>query len=146
MGPEVGRKPRIYRGSVREPNVSRSEFVTSGHVWAQKDRIFMYFSTAKKTGLENLFFVKKMGHMTKKCPKAPLSPPIVGQFFFPVVPKFTPRQSDRKAVQQAGAHNFHDIWAFGGPNLVKNSQKSALRPSKKRPFFLNGHPAQLQLF
>ena len=52
--------------------------------------------------------------------------PTVGQFFFLVVPKFTPRKSDRKGVGNAGAQNFHDIWAFGGPDLVKNGQKSAL--------------------
>ena len=40
-------------------------------------------------------------------------------FFSLVVPKFTPRKSDRKGVRNAGVWNFHDIWAFGGPDLVK---------------------------
>ena len=48
--------------------------------------------------------------------------------FFSMVPKFTPRKSDQKGVLNTGARNFHEIWAFGGPDLVKNSQKSALRP------------------
>jgi hypothetical protein len=52
----------------------------------------MYFSTAKKTGLENLFFVKKMGHMTKKCPKAPLSPQKWAKFFFRGTKKFPPEK------------------------------------------------------
>ena len=57
-----------------------------------------------------------------RAPGGPKSGPI----FFIVVPKFTPRKSDRKRVLNAGAQNFHDIWAFGGPDLVKNGQKSAL--------------------
>ena len=48
--------------------------------------------------------------------------------FFLVVPKFTPRKTDWKGVLNTSAYNFHDIWAFGGPDLVKNGQKSALRP------------------
>ena len=47
-------------------------------------------------------------------------------FFFHVVPKFTPRKSDRKGVGNAGGQNFDDIWAFGGPDLVKIGQKMAL--------------------
>ena len=72
-------------------------------------------------------FCKKKDHMTKKCPKAPLSPPKWANFFSRGT-KISPRKSDRKVVRNAGAHNFHDIWAFGGPDLVKNGQKSALRP------------------
>jgi len=60
-------------------------------------------------------------------PKSTPEPPKVGHFFFPVVPKFPPRKSDRKVVRNVGAHNFHDIWAFGGPDLVKNGH-----------FFYNG--------
>ena len=58
----------------------------------------------------------------------PLDGPKSGPFFSPVVPKFAPRKSDRKGVLNTGAYNFHDIWAFGGPDLVKNGQKSALQP------------------
>ena len=71
-------------------------------------------------------FCKKKAHMTKKCQITPLSPPKVGQFFFPVVPKFTPRKSDRKGVGNTGAHTFYDIWAFGGPDLVKNSTSGVI--------------------
>ena len=45
--------------------------------------------------------------------------PKSGPIFFIVVPKFTPRKSDRKGVRNAGVWNFHDIWAFRGPDLVK---------------------------
>ena len=47
-------------------------------------------------------------------------------FFFIVVPKSTPRKRDLKGARNAGAYDFHDIWAFGGPSLVKNGQKSAI--------------------
>ena len=47
-------------------------------------------------------------------------------FFFLVVPKLTPRKNDRKGVLKTGAYKFDDIWAFGGPDLVKNGQKSAI--------------------
>ena len=46
--------------------------------------------------------------------------------FFFVVPKFAPRKNDREGVLNMGAYNFHDVWAFGGPDLVKNGQKSAI--------------------
>ena len=74
---------------------------------------------------EKIFFCKKIGIWQIWPLDGPKSEPI----FFPVVPKFTPRKSDRKGARlNAGAQNFHDIWAFGGPDLVKNGQKSALRP------------------
>ena len=49
----------------------------------------------------------------------PLNGPKKWAFFFLVVPKFTPRKGDRKGVRNAGVWNFHDIRAFGGPDLVK---------------------------
>ena len=76
----------------------------------------------KTSRAEKIFFRKKMGIWQIWPPDGPKSGPI----FFPVVPKFTPRKNDRKGVLNAGAQNFHDIWAFGGPDLVKNGQKSAL--------------------
>ena len=78
----------------------------------------------KQAGPKKYFFVKKKGIWQIW----PLDGPKSGPFFFIVVPKFTPRKSDRKGVLNTGAYNFHDIWAFGGPDLVKNGQKSALRP------------------
>ena len=78
----------------------------------------------KTTRAEKIFFVKKIGIWQI----LPLDGPKSGPFFFIVVPKFTPRKSDRKGVRNSGAQNFHDIWAFGGPDLVKNGQKSAVRP------------------
>ena len=49
-----------------------------------------------------------------------------GPIFFIVVPKSTPRKRDLKGARNAGAYDFHDILAFGDPDLVKNGQKSAI--------------------
>ena len=59
----------------------------------------------KTSRAEKYFFVKKMGIWQIWPRDGPKSGPI----FFIVVPKFTPRKSDRKGVLNAGAQNFHDI-------------------------------------
>ena len=71
---------------------------------------------------EKIFFRKKMGIWQIWPPDGPKSGPI----FFSRGTKIYPPESDRKGIGNAGAQNFHDIWAFGGPDLVKNGQKSAL--------------------
>ena len=76
----------------------------------------------KTSRAEKIFFREKNGHMANLASRWAQKWAI----FFIVVPKFTPRKNDQKGVRNAGAHNFHDIWAFGGPDLVKNGQKSAL--------------------
>ena len=76
----------------------------------------------KTSRAEKIFFVKKMDVWQIW----PLNGPKSGPIFFLVVPKFTPRKNDRKGVLNTGAYNFDDIWAFGGPDLVKNGQKSAI--------------------
>ena len=78
---------------------------------------------SKTSRAEKYFFRKKNGHMANLASRRAQK---WANFFFHVVPKFTPRKSDRKGVGNAGAQNFHDIWAFGGPDLVENGQKSAL--------------------
>ena len=77
---------------------------------------------SKTRRAEKIFFVKKMGIWQIW----PLDGPKSGPIFFPVVPKFTPRKSDRKGVLNTGAHTFHDIWAFGGPGLVKSSTSGVI--------------------
>ena len=73
---------------------------------------------------EKMFYVKKKWTYGKY--GLSTGPKKVGRFFFLVVPKFTPRKNDRKGALNTGAYNFDDIWAFGGPDLVKNGQKSAI--------------------
>ena len=77
----------------------------------------------KTSRAEKNIFRKKNGRMANM---ASQRAPKMGQFFSIVVPKFTPRKNDRKGVRNTGAYNFDDIWAFGGPDLVKNGQKSAI--------------------
>ena len=101
------------------------------HKWAclgSKRPHFYVLFDGETDRVGKFIFCKKKGPHDQKMPKSTPEPPKVGQFFFPAVPKFPPRKSDRKVVRNAGAHNFHDIWAFGGPDLVKNGQKSALWP------------------
>jgi hypothetical protein len=76
----------------------------------------------KTSRAEKIFFVKKWPYGKYGLSTGPESGPI----FSIVVPKFTPRKNDRKGVLNTGAYNFDDIWAFGGPDLVKNGQKSAI--------------------
>ena len=78
---------------------------------------------SKTRWAEKIFFRKKKWAYGKS---GLSTGPKVGQIFFPVVPKFTPRKNDRKGVLNTGAYNFDDIWAFGGPDLVKNGQESAI--------------------
>ena len=56
----------------------------------------------------------------------PLNGPKSGPIFFSHGTKIYPPENDRKGVLNTGAYNFDDIWAFGGPDLVKNGQKSAI--------------------
>ena len=76
----------------------------------------------KTSRAEKNIFRKKNGHMANLASRRAQKWAI----FFPVVPKFTPRKSDRKGVLNADAHTFHDIWAFGGPDLVKNSTSGVI--------------------
>ena len=83
------------------------------------------FSTSKKQAdLKEIFFRKKNGHMANMASQRAQK----WAFFFLAAPKFTPRKSDRNGVRNTVVYNFHDIWAFGSPDLVKNGQKSAIRP------------------
>ena len=76
----------------------------------------------KTSRAEKIFFVKKNGRMANMASQRAQK---WANFFF-VVPKFTPRKNNRKGVLNTGAYNFDDIWAFGGPDFVKNAQKSAI--------------------
>ena len=75
----------------------------------------------KTSWAEKIFFVKngRMADMASQRAQKWAN-------FFLVVPKFAPRKNDQKGVLNTGAYNFDDIWAFGGPDLVKNGQKSAI--------------------
>jgi hypothetical protein len=75
----------------------------------------------KQAGPKNIFR-KKWPYGKYGLSTGPKSGPI----FFIVVPKFTPRNNDQKRVLNTGAYNFDDIWTFGGPDFVKNAQKSAI--------------------
>ena len=90
--------------------------------WVRLAAFLAVLDGSKTRRAEKIFFVKKWAYGKSGLPTGPK----VGQFFFIVVPKFTPRKNDRKGVLNTGAHTFHDIWAFGGPDLVKNGQKSAI--------------------
>ena len=85
---------------------------------------FLAVLDGHKTSLaEKIFFMRKKMDVWQIWPlNGPKNRPI----FFLVVPKFTPRKNDRKGVLNTGAYNFDDIWAFRGPDLVKNGQKSAI--------------------
>ena len=93
---------------------------------------FWLFSTSKKqAGAKKYFPLKKRTYGTYGLPAGPKA----GQFFFIVVPKSTPRKSDLKGARNVGAYDFHDIWAFGGPDLVKNGQNRPFDRKKNGHFF-----------
>ena len=76
----------------------------------------------KTSRAEKIFFVKKMAVWQIW----PLNGPRKWANFFYRGTKIYPPENDRKGVRNTGAYNFDDIWAFGGPDLVKNGQKSAI--------------------
>jgi hypothetical protein len=94
---------------------------------------------------EKIFFVKKMAVWQIW----PLNGPrkwanfFLSYIYIIFIPKLTPRNNDQKGVLNTGAYNFDDIWAFGGPDLVKNGKKIGHLTIKNRPSFKNDDPLPL---
>ena len=76
---------------------------------------------SKTSRRKKIFFRKKNGHMAHTGSRRAQK---WANFFFSPHQNFTPGKRTQKGARNAGAYDFHDIWAFGGPSLVKNGHST----------------------